>query len=639
MSNLNIDLIKKTLQQNKHFKLSKKQIAATLLAATMFVSAGSVTASAAEVKFDSITISQDGSIKEQNYTSSYLSERDAREVRATIANIDADYQVFTDLIANGAFYGYTMDVNACVARLIATINQIEAKYELQMKNNNLSSSAKNAINKYLQTKNAETRAAFSSVTSISFDQVKEFEKEYDYTFATTINGSTEPSIMIYKKGNSYAERAVTFNDSNLTNDKSLVVIPTAEVYTNNNRVSYSTKYQGVIVSRESVAMIRQIMQEADTLYDKMEAALDRGNYTKKYNETMDDIYVSLNGDLNLISSSLQTKYAQNPEVMNTVGLYMAYRSTMMTVKAYNNNRSRVSYADFVNYAGMNSPIRSHEENGYVYYNIGSYTGLYRVADKGYIKTTDLSATGSIINNIVPSTPNYNNGVIQTTVHTGLNIYYNDYPFLPVDVNGNQVYPFVYNGTTYLPVRAVAGLCNYNVEWNQSTNSVYLTRQESYTQTPVSYNGNFAKSQLVETVLQGTTNIRVFIDGVELIPRDANGQVVPVINWNGTTYLPVRALANQVGLAVNYDSENQIVFLGQHYTNNYNQTITPVTPNTPNINVTPGTGAVVGETREYIYGTKDGVEYKIYFDDNGFYLYDGANYVPVNVEEFSFGRTR
>lgn len=44
---------------------------------------------------------------------------------------------------------------------------------------------------------------------------------------------------------------------------------------------------------------------------------------------------------------------------------------------------------------------------------------------------------------------------QITVSTGVNIYVDDKKLNPVDANGNPVEVFIYNGTTYLPVRAIA----------------------------------------------------------------------------------------------------------------------------------------------------------------------------------------
>ncbi|MDR3296331.1 MAG: copper amine oxidase N-terminal domain-containing protein [Clostridiales Family XIII bacterium] len=47
------------------------------------------------------------------------------------------------------------------------------------------------------------------------------------------------------------------------------------------------------------------------------------------------------------------------------------------------------------------------------------------------------------------------------------------PFIPQDVNGTYVEPFIVNGTTYLPVRAVAEALGKDVEWNGSEKTVYI----------------------------------------------------------------------------------------------------------------------------------------------------------------------
>lgn len=49
---------------------------------------------------------------------------------------------------------------------------------------------------------------------------------------------------------------------------------------------------------------------------------------------------------------------------------------------------------------------------------------------------------------------------------------------PKDAKGNAVEPFIYNGSTYLPVRAVAGLVGYDVSWVDSTSTVVLTTPAS-----------------------------------------------------------------------------------------------------------------------------------------------------------------
>lgn len=42
-----------------------------------------------------------------------------------------------------------------------------------------------------------------------------------------------------------------------------------------------------------------------------------------------------------------------------------------------------------------------------------------------------------------------------------------------DINGNQVYPIAYNGSTYVPVRAVSTLLGVPVDWDNDTRTVIL----------------------------------------------------------------------------------------------------------------------------------------------------------------------
>ncbi|NLL66521.1 MAG: copper amine oxidase N-terminal domain-containing protein [Clostridiaceae bacterium] len=44
---------------------------------------------------------------------------------------------------------------------------------------------------------------------------------------------------------------------------------------------------------------------------------------------------------------------------------------------------------------------------------------------------------------------------------------------PRDPNGNIVEPFIVDGTTYLPVRAICEAIDYEVEWDGATNTVHV----------------------------------------------------------------------------------------------------------------------------------------------------------------------
>ena len=57
---------------------------------------------------------------------------------------------------------------------------------------------------------------------------------------------------------------------------------------------------------------------------------------------------------------------------------------------------------------------------------------------------------------------------------GINLFIDGKLQVPTDVNGNEVEPFIYAGTTYLPVRALTGmLTDKAVEWDANTESVYI----------------------------------------------------------------------------------------------------------------------------------------------------------------------
>jgi len=61
----------------------------------------------------------------------------------------------------------------------------------------------------------------------------------------------------------------------------------------------------------------------------------------------------------------------------------------------------------------------------------------------------------------------------TAVFKNIKIYVDGDKLNPTDANGNTVEPFIYNGTTYLPVRAIGEALGKQVTWDNNTNSVYL----------------------------------------------------------------------------------------------------------------------------------------------------------------------
>lgn len=71
-------------------------------------------------------------------------------------------------------------------------------------------------------------------------------------------------------------------------------------------------------------------------------------------------------------------------------------------------------------------------------------------------------------------------------------------------------------------------------------------------------GVFAYTDYIEAVYN---DIKIVVDGQQITPTDGNGKVVePFISY-GTTYLPVRAVANAFGKEVDWDGETNTVTIG------------------------------------------------------------------------------
>ena len=83
-----------------------------------------------------------------------------------------------------------------------------------------------------------------------------------------------------------------------------------------------------------------------------------------------------------------------------------------------------------------------------------------------------------------------------------------------------------------------------------------------------------------------TGIQITLDGQPVTPTDANGSTVEPFAIEGTTYLPVRGIANALGLGVEWDGTTQTVKLTTAAQTPANQTGNPSTP--------PASGETIGQ---------------------------------------------
>lgn len=73
-------------------------------------------------------------------------------------------------------------------------------------------------------------------------------------------------------------------------------------------------------------------------------------------------------------------------------------------------------------------------------------------------------------------------------------------------------------------------------------------------------------QITQTAQLFYNDIKININGSKVLPKDANGNYVEPFIINGTTYLPVRAVANALGIQVDWDDDTNTVLLSYNIYN-------------------------------------------------------------------------
>lgn len=126
-----------------------------------------------------------------------------------------------------------------------------------------------------------------------------------------------------------------------------------------------------------------------------------------------------------------------------------------------------------------------------------------------------------------------------------------------NVNGQQVHPIAYNGTTYLPLRAIGELMGKVVEWNKDTKTASLGGVRTGAATAGTPDTD-AKAQNVAAELR--SDITVVVDDAVRTFADANGKTVYPLSYQGSTYLPIRAIGELMGKSVAWDGKTNTVTL-------------------------------------------------------------------------------
>lgn len=93
----------------------------------------------------------------------------------------------------------------------------------------------------------------------------------------------------------------------------------------------------------------------------------------------------------------------------------------------------------------------------------------------------------IVTSVVPAIASSRKAKIDV-VYDNIKLYVDGNLVIPTDVNGNIVEPFIYDGTTYLPARALSNALTNNskdVKWDRDNSSIYIGKSPVAAQTDIS----------------------------------------------------------------------------------------------------------------------------------------------------------
>ncbi len=143
-----------------------------------------------------------------------------------------------------------------------------------------------------------------------------------------------------------------------------------------------------------------------------------------------------------------------------------------------------------------------------------------------------------------------------------------------DANGKFVSPIVYNGTVYLPIRAISSIMKEPIEWDAGSKTIYIGRTLTYpvkseAQISAQYAGAADQNDIASInelpmgMVTGYSKPDIFVmyDFVIQIFKDTNGITIYPLSYNGSTYLPIRAVSRLMNEPITWDGTAKLVSIG------------------------------------------------------------------------------
>ena len=127
-------------------------------------------------------------------------------------------------------------------------------------------------------------------------------------------------------------------------------------------------------------------------------------------------------------------------------------------------------------------------------------------------------------------------------------------------SGDAVYPILYEGRTYLPLRSIGELMGKNVNWDEDDKTISI----GGTRKSTSSNRENADIGSRTIYVQERPDFTIVVDGKERRFYTKDGDRLYPILYKGSTYLPLRSIGELMDSTVVWDADSKTVILDRDY---------------------------------------------------------------------------
>ena len=123
-------------------------------------------------------------------------------------------------------------------------------------------------------------------------------------------------------------------------------------------------------------------------------------------------------------------------------------------------------------------------------------------------------------------------------------------------DGSPAFALVYEDSTYLPLRAIGEALGKNVNWDEDTKTITLDGER---ETKDSSNRE-VEGKTKSVSVQVRKDFTIVIDGEEQTFKTSSGKRIYPLLYDGSTYLPLRAIGQIMDKDVEWDNDTKTVTL-------------------------------------------------------------------------------